>query len=181
MKTRNIILKISLISIFSALIFVFTSFISIPYGGGMGYFNASDGLIMFATAFLGPIVGTFSGIIGCSLGDLFSGYAICIPFTICAKTIESVVFFLLFNYFYAKKYLKYISYFIAPLFMVLSYIPYYLIYDDEKGALALVNSCFDLIQGVIGGIIGITICQLLSTVNLPAYYIKETIFNKKNK
>ena len=36
-------------------------------------------------------------------------------------------------------------------------IPYYLIYDDGKGVLALVNSCFDLIQGVIGGIIGITI------------------------
>ena len=89
--------------------------------------------------------------------------------------------FFLFDYLYAKKYLKYISYFIAPLFMVLSYIPYYLIYDDGKGVLALVNSCFDLIQGVIGGIIGIAIYQLLNKVNLPTYYIKETIFNKKNK
>lgn len=179
MKTKNIILRISYIAIISALIFIATAFITIPYGGGIGYFNISDGLIMFSTVFFGPIVGICSGIIGCSFADLYSGFANCIPFTILAKSFESIAIFLLYNSFYRTKYIKYISYFISPLFMVLGYIPYYFIYDDGKGVLALISSLFDLIQAFAGGVVGITLHHMLSRIHLPSSYKKES-FKKHN-
>lgn len=181
MKTKNVILKISFVAITSALIFIATAFITIPYAGGIGYFNVSDGLIMFSTVFLGPIVGVCSAIIGCSFGDLYAGFANCIPFTILAKSLEAIVIFLLYSFLSKTKYLKYCSYFISPLFMVLVYIPYYLIYDDGKGVLALISSLFDLIQGVAGGVIGIALHQMLSKVHLPSYYKKESFNIKKIK
>ena len=46
-KTGIIILKISFIALFSALIFVCGAFLAIPYAGGAGYFNFSDILILF--------------------------------------------------------------------------------------------------------------------------------------
>ena len=96
MKIRNLIYQISFTSILSALVFIATVFISIPYAGGAGYFNLSDALILFSCAYFGPTVGLLSGIIGCSLGDLFLGYASCIPFTIFAKGIEAVAFIFLY-------------------------------------------------------------------------------------
>lgn len=178
MKTRNLILKISFIALTSALIFIATSFLAIPYGGGIGYFNLSDGIILFATIYLGPIVGLFSGIIGCSLGDLYAGFANCIPFTILAKSLESIAVYLIYGLLRKTKYAKYSSYFIAPLFMVISYMPYYLIYDDGQGIYALISSAFDLIQAAAGGIIAITLSQLFYRVNLPSSYIKEQLFFK---
>ena len=128
MKIRNLIYQISFTSILSALVFIATVFISIPYAGGAGYFNLSDALILFSCAYFGPTVGLLSGIIGCSLGDLFLGYASCIPFTIFAKGIEAVAFIFLFYFVKNTKFLKLFAFIIAPLFMVLGYIPYYLIY-----------------------------------------------------
>lgn len=183
MKTRNIILKISFIALTSALIYIAIAFLAIPYAGGIGYFNISDGIILFSTIYLGPVVGLFSGIIGCSLGDLTAGFANCIPFTILSKGLESMAIYLLYSALKKTKYVKYVSFFIAPLFMVLSYIPYYLIYDDGQGILALISSGFDLIQAIAGGIIGITLNTLFFHVNLPISYKKEPLLfsHKKEK
>lgn len=178
MKSRNLVLKISFIALTSALIFIATSFIAIPYGGGIGYFNLSDGIILFSTIYLGPVVGLFSAIIGCSLGDLYAGFASAIPFTILAKSLESIAIFLIYGLLRKTKYIKYTSYFIAPLFMVISYIPYYLLYDNGQGIYALISSAFDLIQAFAGGVIGLTLSQLFYRVNLPSSYIKENLFFK---
>lgn len=167
MKIQNIISKMSLVALMSAFVFVGTVFISIPYAGGAGYFNISDGLILFASIYFGPLVGIGSAIIGCSLGDLYSGYATSIPFTIVAKTLEAIAAFLIFKFLGKTKYLKYALLFLAPLLMVTSYIPYYLIFDDGKGALALISSLYDLLQGLTGSIICISLLQLFYRVNLP--------------
>ena len=156
-KHRNVILKITFTALFSALIFVLTAFVAIPYAGGAGYFNFSDTLILFASAYFGPEVGIIAGIVGASLSDLYLGFANCIPFTILAKGLEGIVFSLLFYLLRKRKYLKNISFFIAPLFMVASYIPYYLIYDNGAGALALISSCYDLIQASISAILSFLI------------------------
>lgn len=181
MKSRNLVLKISFIALTSALVFIATSFISLPYGGGVGYFNLSDGIIIFSTIYLGPIVGLFSGIIGCSLGDLYAGFASAMPFTILAKSLESIGIFIIYNLLRKTKYAKYISYFIAPLFMVIGYIPYYLIYDNGQGIYALISSAFDLIQAFTGGVVGLTLTQLFDRVNLPSSYYKEKLFFKNKK
>ena len=92
----EILYKIAYIAFLSALIFIATYFIKIPYFNNSGYFNLSDGLIIFTSIYFGPIVGIFSSLISTSLADLLSGFAICIPFTIVAKGLESLLSFLLY-------------------------------------------------------------------------------------
>lgn len=167
MSKRALILKIALTALFSALIFVLTSFLPIPYAGGAGYFNFSDLLILFSSAYFGPFVGVLSGIIGASLSDLYVGFANSIPFTIIAKALEAIVFSLLFYFLRNHKYLKHISFFIAPVFMVASYIPYYLIYDNGQGVMALVSSCFDLIQGTVSGTLAILLYLAFYKIKIP--------------
>ena len=166
-KTSVIILKISFIALFSALIFVCGAFLAIPYAGGAGYFNFSDILILFSSAYLGPEIGLISGIIGASMSDLYAGFASCIPFTIVAKSLESIVFSLIFYIFRKHKYLKNIAFIIAPLFMVASYIPYYLLYDNGDGVMALISSCYDLLQGAISTIVAIFLYYLFIRLKLP--------------
>lgn len=174
-KHRNVILKITFTALFSALIFVLTAFVAIPYAGGAGYFNFSDTLILFASAYFGPEVGIIAGIVGASLSDLYLGFANCIPFTILAKGLEGIVFSLLFYLLRKRKYLKNIPFFIAPLFMVASYIPYYLIYDVGAGAVALLSSCYDLIQASISAILSFLIFHVFIKFKLPGF-----IFRKSN-
>lgn len=181
MKSKDLILKISFIAILSALTFISTVFISIPYAGGAGFFNISDAVIMFSTAYFGPVVGLASGLIGCAFGDLYLGYANCIPFTLLAKGAEVVIFTLLYYYFINKKAVKYVTFFISPLFMVLCYVPYYLIYDDGQGAMALLSSCFDLVQAIAGGILGLIIYLAFEIVKLPYGYDKTFWLPKKGK
>lgn len=178
MKIKNLIYKISFTAIIAALVFVATVFISIPYAGGAGYFNLSDGLIIFSTIYFGPIVGIFGGIIGTSLGDLYAGYANCIPFTILAKGLEGLVCFLLYSFLKDKKYLNYLAFIIPPIFMVASYIPYYLIYDDGQGVLALISSCYDLIQGLSGIIVAISLYTVFKKITLPSDFKKEELHLK---
>ena len=179
MKIRNLIYQISFTSILSALVFIATVFISIPYAGGAGYFNLSDALILFSCAYFGPTVGLLSGILGCSLGDLFLGYASCIPFTIFAKGIEAVAFIFLFYFVKNTKFLKLFAFIIAPLFMVLGYIPYYLIYDDGQGALALIASLYDIVQAISGASVGFILYLAFERIKLPYGYEKNLIFSKK--
>lgn len=177
-KTRIIILKISFIALFSALIFVCGAFLAIPYAGGAGYFNFSDILILFSSAYLGPEIGLISGIIGASMSDLYAGFASCIPFTIVAKGLEAIVFSLIFFIFRKHKYLKHLSFIIAPLFMVASYIPYYLLYDDGAGIMALISSCYDLLQGAISSVAAIVLYHLFLKVKLPYNYFNLLNYHK---
>lgn len=180
MKKQVLIKNISYIAIFSALTFVLTYFISIPYGGGAGYFNLSDGLIIFITIYLGPVVGFFNGIIGTALGDLASGFANFIPFTIVAKGLESIATFLLFYFLRKTKYIKFISCLISPLFMVLTYFISYIVQFGIS--YALTSSGFDLIQGVCGTVFSILLLLLFEKIPYKHYdFMSLSIFKKANK
>jgi len=166
MKTKKIISKIIATGIFSALIFVLTFFIKIPYGSIFsGYFNLSDSLILFATSIFGPFVGAISGIIGCCLADLASGYSIFIPFTFIAKGLESILCFLLFKIFNKRKYIKFISYFISPFIMVIVYFIAYMIINNDLNT-SLISSSFDLLQGEINAAFALYLYILTSKSHL---------------
>ncbi len=162
-KKRLIILKISLTALMTGLIYVITAFLPIPYAGGSGYLNFSDGLIMFTTIFIGPIEGISSAIISCALADLTAGAANFIPFTIVAKGLEALVCYILFKLLKNHNILKYLSCLIAPLFMVLSYMVAYLI---MFGSEFLINSVFDLIQGIAGTILSIILLKAFERIKL---------------
>lgn len=162
-KNKLILIKISLSALMSALIYAVTAFLAIPYAGGSGYLNFSDGLIIFTTIFVGPIEGIVSAIIACALADLTAGAANFIPFTIFAKGLEALFAFLFYKAFKNHQHLKYISCFIAPLFMVLIYFfSYFIMFGKE----ALVNSLFDLIQGLAGAILSYILLKAFQKIKL---------------
>lgn len=180
MKAKNILIKISYIALLSALTFICTYFIQIPYGGGSGYFNLSDSIIIFSSIYFGPVVGVFSGIIGATIADIASGYASVAIFTIIAKGLEGIFAFLIYKWLFKAKYLRYLSFLIAPLFMVLSYFPYYLVFYEYNFASSILNSSFDLIQGYINAALAFSLLFIFNRIELKEKYnyLKEK--RKKN-
>ena len=51
--------------------------------------------------------------------------------------------------------------------MVASYIPYYLLYDNGAGIMALISSCYDLLQGAISSIGAIFLYSVFIKIKLP--------------
>lgn len=137
-------------AVFSALAFVLSSFLAIPYPGGSGYFNFADALTILASLLLGPIEGAFVGVFSGTMSDLYAGYVAYIPFTFLAKGLLGLLPGLLYNVLKKHKYLRYLGIIIAPACMVVTYmVAYYAFY----GLGYLFNSLFDLAQGYGGAII----------------------------
>jgi len=173
MKTKKInnkklIFHIVTTSVNAAIIFVLTFFVKIPYANGAGYFNFSDALILFSTAFF--------GIIGTCIADILSGYSAFAPFTALAKGLEALLFYVLLYLLKNRKYLKYISFFISPLIMVLVYfVSYILLFNIEY---ALSSSIFDIVQGIVGGGFAIFLLNVLFKAHpkfLKNYYYKKAL------
>ncbi len=169
-KKIEILYKVAYIAFLSALIFIATYFIKIPYFNNSGYFNLSDGLIIFTSIYFGPIVGLFSSIISTSLADLLSGFMICIPFTIIAKGLESLLSFIIFKLIFKRKLLKYVLLYLSFIPMVLSYFIFYLTLYNFDFNLSYIYSLFDIIQGVIGVSIGIIIYLTFNSINVKYRY-----------
>ncbi len=174
MKLQQTIKNIATSSILIALIFITTFLLKIPYGGGMGYFNFSDGLIIFFSITFNPFISITSSIIGTTLSDLASGYIEFILPTIVAKGLESLFVYLLFRFFKENKYLKYLIFIIPPLIMVLVYFISYLILFNIN--FSYLSSIFDLIQGFIGVIISISLVTVFSHTNFKIFKEKLKYF-----
>jgi len=94
----NKALSISIIAIFTALIFVITFWIQIPIPATGGYINIGDIAVMFTALLFGPIIGGISGGVGPMLADIFSGpYIIYAPATLIIKGIEGFLIGLISN------------------------------------------------------------------------------------
>ncbi|NVM17508.1 MAG: ECF transporter S component [Candidatus Lokiarchaeota archaeon] len=93
----NNALSISIIAIFTALIFVVTYWIQIPIPATGGYINVGDTAVMFTALLFGPIIGGITGGVGPMLADIFSPYIIYAPATVIIKGIEGFLIGLISN------------------------------------------------------------------------------------
>lgn len=94
----NNVLSISIIAIFTALIFVVTYWIQIPIPATGGYINIGDIAVMFTALLFGPIIGGITGGMGPMIADIFSGpYIIYAPGTLIIKAIEGFLIGLISN------------------------------------------------------------------------------------
>lgn len=158
---KNLILRMLLVSVFSALTFVCTAFISIPYAGGAGYFNLGDVITIFVGIFIGPIEGAIVGMIAGGFADFMNGYAAFIPYTIVAKLLLGFISggFHFFNFKNTK--IRYAFPSVAIIAQAGVYLlSYFLIYADTVAAFT--GFGFDLIQGVLGFSFAIVIVQILN-------------------
>lgn len=153
-STRNIILRMCIVGIFSALCFVCTSFLQIPYAGGQGYFNVGDSISLLISLLIGPIDGMLVGMLGGALSDIFLGSAYFVPWTLLAKGLMCLVCGILFKVLNKRKTIRFIAPFLGSSLMVLVYLFSY-IYLYGYGS--LLSSCFDLLQALLASIVSILI------------------------
>lgn len=103
-------------SIFTALVFVATTYIAIP--SAFGYLNISDGLIMLLTTFIPFKASIFIASVATSLADVFSGYGQYAMFTFFIKSLMVIVIYMI----YIKLKLNYfLSIVLAELVMLICY------------------------------------------------------------
>lgn len=93
--------RIAFSAIFCALVFVATMYVRIPFA--IGYFNLGDAFILVSAVCCGPVGGALSGLVGATLADLVSGYAIYAPFTLVVKGVEGLLCGILFKIIKRKK------------------------------------------------------------------------------
>jgi uncharacterized membrane protein len=146
--------NIALSGLLIALTFIFTYFIKIPMP--IGYLNLGDAIIIFTAIFINPYLGALVGIVGAGLADLAGGYFIFIPFTILAKGGEALIAGYLFKHLNGLA--KYVSLYLASLFMVAVYAISYLIIDIS---FMIAGVSLDLIQAIVGTTVAVILYQLL--------------------
>jgi uncharacterized membrane protein len=175
--TPRVILLLSIIGVFSALICVLTMVISIHIPATHGFINIGDAGVMFCGLLFGPIIGGFSGGIGSALADLFLGYTIYAPGTLIIKGLEGFLVGFIAN---PKKYYKKINYrdILAVLaggsIMVYGYFLYEVFVYGFQAALfeLLLNG---LIQFGLGGLIALIFA---STARKPIIDNLPQVFDK---
>lgn len=104
MTRKSMIKQLTITALFTAVIFVATSFIKFPIA--LGYIHLGDVFIMLASFMLPPFYAVISAVVGSVLADLLAGFAIYMPITFLAKGLMALIASL---FFYKKTtLLKYI-------------------------------------------------------------------------
>ena len=148
--------KLTTCAIFSAVICVVTTFVSVP-APSIGNINVGDIFILCAAWILGPYGAVAAGI-GACLADVFSGYAIYAPATLVIKFAMALACYYLYLEFMKltkwQLFSRVFSALAAEAVMVLGYYFYESIVYGVEAAIASVP--FNLIQGAICILIGTT-------------------------
>ena len=163
-NVQNKVLRLVLLSLFTAAIAVTTAYLSIPNGFG-GYIHLGDGIIFMSAMLLGP-AGAISAGIGSGIADLLVGYGMYAPVTFVIKGIMG----LLVGCLYSRKgtglsfLMNIVLFILAEAIMVVGYFGYEIILYGFEGALAGVPA--NTIQAAAGIIIGAVFTPFVKKIKL---------------
>src|SRR5947199_173141 len=144
---RTPVLTISVMAMFTALVFVVTQFVWVPISAVPGQrFDAGDIIIFIAAWTFGPLVGGFAGGVGSSLSDALVGGAPYWPFTLVIKGLEGTIAGLIYQRTSGSR-LK-LSWLLASLVMVGGY---FVTNVEFIGLIVGANSTLN--PGLIGGLV----------------------------
>lgn len=158
---------IVMIGLVTALVFIFTYFPIFRIDYGVGYFNLGDIPILLAATLIAPELGAIAGAIGAGFGDLFSGYALFIPYTVVAKGLEGYVAGKLFRII-KQPILKYGAIPLGTFIMVATYQLAYALIDPTY---AVAGLFLDLGQATFASVISIALLIVLKN--------RFTLFQRK--
>jgi uncharacterized membrane protein len=177
---RTPVATITLTAVFTALVFLSTYLFQIPIPSTQGYFNMGDIMIFISGLTFGPTIGGFSGGIGSSLSDAFSGFGIFAPFTLVIKGLEGYVAGLisqrsekrgiLLLAWAAGSVIMVLGYFLAESFFIA------LVFgsSDFTGIAAASGEVpFNIVQVVGGGVVGIPVSLIIK------YALRSTAFSSR--
>jgi len=156
-KKQKAVIQLSLIAIMSALVTVGTLIIRIPNPMG-GYFNVGDVMIFVAALTFNPLIGGIAGGLGSAIADIIGFPLFTIP-TLIIKGLEGLLAGLITN---RKNVFRDVFAVVAAgAEMVMGYflVELYVLQWGLGGALAEVPA--NIIQIIIGGIVGIPIALVL--------------------
>ena len=154
--------EIAISAIMASLVCATTMLIQFPIPATQGFFNVGDAMVMVAAITFGPIVGFFAGGIGSSLADLIGGWYVWVPFTLVIKGLEGFlagsIMVLDEEDHGVKK--RVVAWIVAGSEMVVGYflVQYYMY---GLGA-ALTEMPFNILQMVVGGILGIPLSIVIA-------------------
>lgn len=154
--------EIATSAIMAALVCVATLLVQIPIPATRGFFNVGDAMVMVSALTFGPIVGFFAGGFGSSLADMIGGWYVWVPFTLVIKGIEGfltgAIIVLDGEETGAKK--RILAWLVGCMEMVIGYflVQYYMY---GFGA-ALTELPFNILQLVVGGVIGVPLSMVLT-------------------
>lgn len=174
-------LIISIIAIFAALTCVLTLVIRVPVPTTTGYINIGDIAVMFTGLLFGPIIGGIAGGIGPAMADLIGYPLFTIP-TLIIKGLEGFVVGLISNprdKEFRVDYRDIIAVVIGGIIMVSGYflVEAYVFGMGIGVALSEVpGNLFQLLFGIIGSILLISIMRKNVIINLPHIFNKVFIF-----
>lgn len=156
--TRNIVLS----SILSALVFIATYIIKIPFSS-QGYFNIGDCIVLLCGWILSPSYAFLSAGIGSLLADIVSGYAIYAIPTLIIKGLMAVsahYIYKLLSVRINKIIARVLSGLVGELVMVLGYFIFEVfLYGVVLASLNIPGSLF---QGIVGFILSIILINIFN-------------------
>jgi uncharacterized membrane protein len=167
---RTAALIVAQAGVMAALVAVATFLIQIPIPATKGYLNFGDIVIFVSALTFGPIVGGFAGGVGSAISDILSGYAYFSPFTLVIKGVEGLVAGLIANRISGRRDI------IAVVFGGAEMISGYFLaefFGLSEGWAALGEMPFNILQVVVGGIVGVGIAILLRR-RFPETWIGST-------
>lgn len=163
MKDKRI-RKLVFSALLAALVCVATMVIAIPIPGG-GYANPGDCFVLLCGWILGPWYGAAAAGIGSMLSDVFAGYVAWAPGTLVIKGIMALLAALLYRAFSRRFVGKAIGAVVCELWMVAGYYLYtVLLLGDAEGALLSIPG--NLMQGVVGVVLGLLLIRLIGHLRL---------------
>lgn len=146
-------MMIAIAAMMIAVTTVFTLMIRVPVPATQGYINFSDVAIYFASAAFGPWVGLVAGGLGAALADILGGYAQFAPLTFLAHGLQGLVAGAL-----ARRSVRPAVLIVAWLAGTLVMVGAYFLGEGlvlTGWGPAIIEAPFNLLQNVVGGLIGI--------------------------
>ena len=178
-KKKETLIKVCISAMLTALVCVATMLIQIPSPLG-GYVNFGDCFILIAAWILGPAYGFAAGGIGSALADLFTGYAHYIPGTFLIKGLMAVAAALILRAFANKSEKFKTAGFItggitAEAIMIVGYYLYAAVFLGKGFLVALDSVPGNVVQGVLGIIIGLVVIEILAKSGVVRKYTPFTL------
>jgi uncharacterized membrane protein len=165
---KRISVTVAQAGIMAALVAVATFIVQIPIPATKGYLNFGDIMIFVSALTFGPVVGGFAGGVGSAISDVASGYASTYaPFTLVIKGAEGIIAGLISNSLSRRR--DIVAVVVAGVEMVSGYF-FAEFYGLSLRWAAAAEVPFNILQIVVGGVIGIPIAIVLLK-RLPGTWI----------
>ncbi|MCH5205252.1 MAG: ECF transporter S component [Oscillospiraceae bacterium] len=178
-KKKETLVKLCVSAMMAALVCVSAMVIQVPSPLG-GFVHLGDCFVLLAAWILGPTYGFAAAAIGSAFADQFTGYGHYVPGTILIKGLMALAAAHILRAFVNKSdKLKSVGFITggiaAELIMVAGYYLYAAVFLSRGFVVALESVPGNIVQGVIGIIIGLVVIEILAKSGVVRKYTPFTL------